>query len=109
MSYACPCAQYILYMTVSSSLQSKPGFVIGNQNQSPISEPILFFLKPKLFFRFFGFRGPFMIEIIPHTIGNWNFPLKFGFGVGYSIERKYRPIWVSVLVLHLNQNSGFGF
>jgi hypothetical protein len=39
-------------------------------------------------------------------IGNWIFPLKFGFGIGYGIGRKYRPIWVSVL--DLNQNSGFG-
>ena len=27
--------------------------------------------------------------------------------IGYSISRKYRPIWVSVSVLDLNQNSGF--
>ena len=30
-----------------------------------------------------------------------------GFGIGYSIGRKYQPIWVSVLVLDRNQNSGF--
>ena len=41
-------------------------------------------------------------------IGNWIFPLKFGFGIGYGIGRKYRPIWVSVLVSDLNKNSGFG-
>ena len=30
------------------------------------------------------------------------------FGISYGIGRKYRPIWVSVSVLDLNQNSGFG-
>ena len=49
-----------------------------------------------------------MMENIPHTIGNWRLPLKCGFGIGYGIDRKYRPIWVSVLVSNLNQNSGFG-
>ena len=34
--------------------------------------------------------------------------LKCGFGICYGIGRKYWPIWVSVLVLDLNQNSGFG-
>ena len=35
--------------------------------------------------------------------------LKFGgFGIGYSIGRKYWPIRVSVSVLDLNQNSGCG-
>ena len=29
-------------------------------------------------------------------------------GIGYSIGWKYWPFWVSVLVLDLNQNSGFG-
>ena len=28
--------------------------------------------------------------------------------LGVGIGRKYLPIWVSVLVLELNQNSGFG-
>jgi hypothetical protein len=28
--------------------------------------------------------------------------------MGYGIGRKYWPIWVSVLVLDQNQNSGFG-
>ena len=49
---------------------------------------------------------------IPHTIANWIFPLKCGFGIsfgiGYGISRKYQPIWVSVSVSDLNQNSGFG-
>ena len=40
-------------------------------------------------------------------VGNWIFPLKSGYGIGYSIARKYRPIWVSVSVSDLNQNSGF--
>ena len=56
----------------------------------------------------FGLKGPIKIEKIPHTIGNYIFPLKCGFGIGYGIGRKYRPIWVSVWVLDLNQNSGFG-
>ena len=30
------------------------------------------------------------------------------FGIGYSIGRKYRPIWVSVSVSDENQNRGFG-
>ena len=47
-----------------------------------------------------------MIEKIPHIIGNQIFLLKCGFGIGYNISRKYRPI--SVSVLDLNQNSGFG-
>ena len=48
-----------------------------------------------------------MIEIIPHTIGTWIFPLKCGFGIGYDIGRTYQPIWVSVSVLDLNQSSIF--
>ena len=43
--------------------------------------------------------------MIPHTIGKCIFCLKFGFGIGYGIGPKYRPIWVSVS--DLNQNSGF--
>ena len=34
--------------------------------------------------------------------------MKCGFGIGYGIGRKYRPIWVSVSVSDLNQNSGLG-
>ena len=49
-----------------------------------------------------------MIEKIPHTIGNQIFPLNCGFTIGYGIGQKYRLIWVSVLVLDLNQNNGFG-
>ena len=56
----------------------------------------------------FGFRGPFMMEEIPHAISNQILPLKCGFGIGYGIGRKYNPIWVSVSVSDLNQNSGFG-
>jgi hypothetical protein len=41
-------------------------------------------------------------------IGNYILPLKCGFGIGYGISRKYQPICVSVSVLDLNQNSGFG-
>jgi hypothetical protein len=35
---------------------------------------------------------------------NWN----SSFDIGYGIYRKRQPIWVWVLVSHLNQNSGFG-
>ena len=41
---------------------------------------------------------------IPHKI----FPLKCSFVISYGVGRNYRPIWVSVSVLDLNQNSGFG-
>ena len=44
---------------------------------------------------------------IPCTIGSQMFSLKCGFGIGYGIGRKYPPIWVSVSVLDLNQNSIF--
>ena len=49
-----------------------------------------------------------MMEKIPHIIGKWILPLRCGLGICYSIGRKYRPMWVSVTVLDLNQNSGFG-
>ena len=49
-----------------------------------------------------------MVKKILRIIGNQTFSLKFGFGIGYGIGRKYRPIRVSVLVSDLNQNSGFG-
>ena len=45
-----------------------------------------------------------MMKNIPRTIGNQIFSLKCGFGS--DIGQKYSPIWV--LVLDLNQNSGFG-
>ena len=50
------------------------------------------------------------MEKIPHTpYVSVLLHLKFGgFGIGYGIGRKYRPIWVSVWILDLNQNSGFG-
>ena len=51
----------------------------------------------------FGFRAPFMMGKMPHKI----FPLKCSFGIGYGIGRKYRPMWISVSVSDLNQNSGF--
>ena len=44
------------------------------------------------------------MEKIPHTIGNYILPC--GFDIVYRISQKYRPIWVLVLVL--DQNSGFG-
>ena len=48
------------------------------------------------------------MEKIPHTsYVSILLNLKFGgFGIGYVIGRKYRPIRVSVLVLDINQNSG---
>ena len=46
-----------------------------------------------------------MIEQIPHTIGNYIFPLKCGFSIGYGIDQKYQPIWVSVLASDLIQAS----
>ena len=49
-----------------------------------------------------------MIEKIPHTIDDYLFSLKCGCSMGYSIGLKYLPIWVSVSVLGLNQNRGFG-
>ena len=35
-------------------------------------------------------------------------PNEYSFGIAYGIGPKYLPIWVSVLVSDLNQNSGFG-
>ena len=58
--------------------------------------------------RKFGFRGHFMMEKIPHAIGNQILPLKWYFGIGYSNGRKYQPIWVLFLILDLNQNSALG-
>ena len=46
-----------------------------------------------------------MMEEMPDTIVNYILPLKCGFG--YGIGQKYQPVWVSVSVLDLNQNSGF--
>ena len=51
------------------------------------------------------------MEKIPQTlyVCVFNLILKFGgFGIGYSIGRKYQPIRVSVSILDLNQKSGFG-
>ena len=59
-----------------------------------------------MFGRKFGFKGPFMMEKIPHAIGNYILPLICSFGIGCGIGRKYLTIWVSVS--DLNQNSGFG-
>ena len=49
-----------------------------------------------------------MMEKILDTIVTYILPLKYGFGIGYGIGQKYPPIWVSVSVSDLNQNSGFG-
>ena len=48
-----------------------------------------------------------MIESISHTVSNQILSLKYGLGISYGIGRKYRPIWVSVSELELNQISGF--
>ena len=62
-----------------------------------------------MFWRKFGFSGPFIIEKnISWYIGNLILPLKCSFSIGYSIGRKYLPIWISVSVLDLNQSKGFG-
>ena len=45
---------------------------------------------------------------IPRTIGNQIFSLICGFVIGYSMGWKYWPIWVTVSVSNLNQNSGLG-
>ena len=58
-----------------------------------------------MFGRKFGFRGPFMME---KTLMLSVTRLKFSFGIDYGIGQKYLPIWVSVSVSDLNQNSGFG-
>ena len=55
----------------------------------------------------FGIRGPFTMKK-NYLIGIQIFSLKCGFGIGYGIGRKYWPIWVSVSVSDLNQNSGVG-
>ena len=115
-------------MAVSNSgVRPKPGFGIGKQNQGSILVQVLdsknFFQNCKfsnflMFFCFlggyrflkiwkwtqFGLKGPFRIEKIPHT----TFHLKCGFGIGYGMGWKCRPIWISVSVSNLNQSSGFG-
>ena len=45
-----------------------------------------------MFGRKFGFKGPFMMEKVPHAMGNQILPLKCGFGLGYGIGQTYRPI-----------------
>ena len=49
-----------------------------------------------------------MMEKDTLASGNYILLLKHGFSIGYVIGRKYQSIWVWVLVLDLNQNSGFG-
>ena len=61
-----------------------------------------------MFGRKFGFRGPFMMKKNTSCIGNYILPLKCSLGIGYCMGQKYLPIWVSVLVSDLIQNSGFG-
>ena len=51
-----------------------------------------------MFGRKFGFKGPFMMEKIPHAIGNQILSLKCSFGIVYSIGQKY-----------VSANLGFGF
>ena len=98
-----------MFLMQCSSVQPKPGFGIGNRNQSPISvsvtEPKMFFSKketfmfPTFFLRICVFRSLKINPDLSH--------LKCGFGIGYGIGQKYQPIWVSVLVLDLNQNNVF--
>ena len=45
-----------------------------------------------MFGRKFGFKGPFMIEKIPHAIGNQILPLKCSFGIGYGWYSRAIPI-----------------
>ena len=51
-------------------------------------------------------RGLFLMKKMLCTIGNQIF--SFGISIGYGIGWKYRPIWISVSVSDLNQNSSFG-
>ena len=55
-------------------------------------------LKSWKFGRKLGSRGPFMIEKMPHTIGNKIFLLKYGFRISYRIGWKNKPIRVLVSV-----------
>ena len=53
-------------------------------------------------------RDLIFMKKIPHTTYVL-LHLKFcGFGIGFGIGRKYRPIRVSDSLSGLNQNSGFG-
>ena len=59
----------------------------------------------------FEFRDLILMEKIPHTSYCKTYIITSeicGFGIGYGIGRKYRPIRVSVSVSDRNQNSGFG-
>ena len=57
------------------------------------------------FWKKIWFKGPFMMEKIPHVIGKQILSLKCGLGIGYGISQKYWLIWVSVSVLDLKQNT----
>ena len=70
-----------------------------------LQKQTIFFL---IFGSKFGFRGPFVMGKITHTIDNYIFPLKWGFGIGYGIGRKYRQMRVLVSLSDLNQNIDFG-
>ena len=39
-----------------------------------------------------GFRGPFMMEKVPHTISKYIFCWKYGFTISYGISQKYPQI-----------------
>ena len=69
----------------------------------------IFFHNSLLFDLEFEFRDLILMEKIPPTpYVSVLLHLKFGgFGIGYGIGRKYRPIRVSVSVSDLNQNCGF--
>jgi hypothetical protein len=94
-----------------------------------------FFQNFSNFLMFFSFLEEYKFlktwnwtQIFKHNLKSWKFGSKFGLSVsftillvtrfslwnvvslwtGYGIGRKYKQIWVLVLVLDLNQNSGFG-
>ena len=49
-----------------------------------------------------------MVKQNTSCIGNYILPLKCSLGICYGMGQKYLPIWVSVLVSDLIQNSDFG-
>ena len=69
----------------STSVQLKPGFGIGNRNQGPIlvsiSEPKLFFPKPKLFFQKKVQKRFKLLSCFPPSWGDF-----------YKLEKKSRNI-----------------
>ena len=104
-------------------LESRSNFSIGIGAETFFSENETFFSK---IFEFSQQRtltilicgskisiiGPFMMKIIPSTIGNQISSMKWGFGISHDICRNYQPIWVSVLVVrpkYLFKAKGFHY